>query len=397
MVLNPAFVPDPRSDRLHMLFRASGPWPHMQRPGQPLPYPIFLGYAFSDDGGETWEADFSRPALAPALEQDADKLWITTSDGRRTLNHANGCIEDPRLFWLEGELYLTCACRMFPPGPYWTGTELTCCMPEWARDPSHGLGMAVTSNVTVSVLYRVDLDALSAGRYEDAFTYITHLTDPEKGDNRDVYLFPRKLVIDGRPQYVCMHRPWTPDAYEVGAGVDKPSMFLAAADELTDLATPKARQHVLATPKFDWEANRVGGSFPPIELGDGHWLVSYHGKADGSVGYTQSFMILQEQDRGFPRIRHRCSDRLLYARLPWELEGKFLTPCLFTCAGWVIDGELVMSYGAADTKAGIVRVEFDELIATVRRFDAEGRRIKSRAAVSVNKSVIGPAAEHVSA
>lgn len=375
MVLNPAIIQDPDSSRLHMLFRASGPWPQMQRPGKPLPYPIFLGYAFSDDRGQTWQADFSRPALAPVLSEDPAELYVTNPDGQRVVNHANGCVEDPRLFYLEGQLYLTCACRMFPPGPYWEGLPLTCCTPEWAVNGDHDFGKAATWNVTVSVLYRVDLDALKAGRYEQAFTYVTHLTDPEKGDNRDVYLFPEKLRIGGRMQYVCLHRPWTPSEYIEGAGVDRPSMMISAADELTDFATDKARQKLLATPLFDWEAGRVGGSWPPIRLSANEWLVAYHGKQEGTVGYTQSFMILRETGDDFPVIIHRCSDRLMYATQPWELNGKFPTPCLFTCAGVVMGDELIMTYGAADTRVGVARVEFEKLVAHVRRFDARGHRL----------------------
>lgn len=373
MVLNPAILQDPDSSRLHMLFRASGPWPQMRQPGKPLPYPIFLGYAFSDDRGQTWQADFSRPALAPALRQDPAELYVTDPDGRRVVNHANGCVEDPRLFHVEGELYLSCACRMFPPGPYWEGLELNCCTPDWALSGDHDFGMAATANVTVSVLYRVDLDALRAGRYEQAFTYVTHLTDPRKGDNRDVFLFPDKLRVDGRMQYVCLHRPWTPDRYAAGAGIDRPSMMIAAADELSDLATDRATQRLLATPLFDWEAGRIGGSWPPIRISDTEWLVAYHGKQEGRVGYTQSFMILHDTDDGFPIITHRCSDRLMYATQPWELNGKFPTPCLFTCSGVVIGEELVMGYGAADTRVGIARVNFERLVAHVRRFDAAGR------------------------
>ncbi len=378
MVLNPAIIGDADSGRLHMLFRASGPWPHMQRPGQPLPYPIFLGYAWSDDSGETWEADFSRPALAPALKQELDEIYIQSPDGRRVVNYSNGCIEDPRLFHLEGKLYLTCACRMFPPGPYWTGTPLTCCQPKWAAEDKHGLGKAATWNVTVSVLYEVDLAALRERRYEQAFTYVTHLSDPERGDNRDVFLFPEKLRINGRLQYALLHRPWSPAEYEVGAGLAQPSIFLSAADRIEDLATDQAEQHVLAVPLFDWESNRIGASWPAIRLEDGQWLVSYHGKQEkGNVGYTQSFMILEETADGWPIVRHRCSERLLYAQLPWELDGKFPTPCVFTCGGIVVDGELIMSYGAADTKAGIARVNFRELVDYVRRFNAHGRRNES--------------------
>lgn len=375
MVLNPAIIDEPGSTRLHMLFRASGPWPHMQREGQPLPYPIFLGYAFSDDNGHSWQADFSRPTLAPALKQELSELYITSPNGQRVVNYANGCIEDPRLFRLEGKLYLTCACRMFPPGPYWTGSELTCCTPKWALEGKHDLGNAATSNVTVSVLYEVDLDALKAQDYATAFRYVTHLSDPERGDNRDVFLFPEKMRISGRERFVCLHRPWSPGEYEVGRGVRQPSIMISAADDLGDFATDRALQHLLATPVFDWEASRIGGSWPAIRLDDRQWLLPYHGKLEtGNVGYTQSFMVLEETSDGWPVIRHRCSERLLYATQAWELDGNFQTPCLFTCAGVLAGDELIMSYGAADTKAGIARVDFQRLVAHVREFDAQGRR-----------------------
>src|SRR5690606_12626313 len=101
---------------------------------------------------------------------------------------------------------------------------------------------------------------------------------------------------------------------------------------------------------FDWETNRIGASWPPVKLAPGEWLLPYHGKQEkGNVGYTQSFMILEERPGGWPVVRHRCSERLLYATLPWELEGKFPTPCVFTCAGVQLGDDLVMSYGAADT------------------------------------------------
>ncbi len=103
MVLNPAIVKDPDSNALHMLFRASGPYPgEKARPDCVEPYPIFLGYARSDDLGRTWAADFSRPALAPALEYEMDRIYAVDDEGRRVVNYANGCIEDPRIFIIEG-------------------------------------------------------------------------------------------------------------------------------------------------------------------------------------------------------------------------------------------------------------------------------------------------------
>lgn len=374
MVLNPAIEREPGSSTLHMLFRATGPGPRSPADGRPAPYPIYLGYARSDDGGHTWDADFSRPALAPALAETPDALWVQSAAGERVVNFANGCIEDPRLTWLGGKLYLAVACRLFPPGPYWEHDDPLQCAPAWAREPGHGFGRAATENLTVSVLYEVDLARLAARDYDAAFHLIGPLTDPERGDNRDAFLFPERLRIDGRLQYVAVHRPR--EAGHYGEAADAPpSIFLAAADRLEDLATPRARHILLAKGCLPWEGNRVGGSSPPIRIGEKQWLLPYHGKQDDRVGYTQSFMILEEDADGWPRLKHRCADRVLYPVLPWQQPRRFPIPCLFTCGAVVNDkGELVMSYGAADEVAGIAWVELAPLIERVRQFDAEGTR-----------------------
>lgn len=373
MLLNPSIIDDPETGALHMLFRATGPWPQRQEAGRPLPYPIFLGYATSTDGGVSWQADFSRPCLAPKLATDPERIVIKGLDGTNHVNYANGCIEDPRLFRLEGNLYLTTACRMFPPGPYWEHDEPTQCAPSWATGRRHSLGPAATTNLTVTVLWKVDLAQLTARNYAEAFTYVRHLSDPLRGDNRDVFPFPAKMTIDGRKQYVCLHRPFQPELYEPGFAGLQPSIFVSCADRLEDLGGPLATHRLLAKPLVTWEGNRVGASWVPISLGAGEWLLPYHAKQDTVVGYTQSFMILKEGAAGWPEVIHRCSDRLMFARKEWELNGRFKTPCVFTCGGLVRGEDLIMSYGAADTVAGIAWVNFRQLVAHVRRFDAAGR------------------------
>lgn len=377
MVLNPAIIADPDNpDTIHMLFRATGPWSSKQQPGQPLPYPIFLGYAVSNDRGQSWEPDFSRPALAPSLETEPDKITITNYKGETVLDHSNGCIEDPRLFYFENELYLSAACRLFAPGPYWDNDEPMQCAPAWATENEHKLGLTASENITVTVMFKVDLEALKRKDYDNAFTYVCPLHNPRRGDNRDVFLFPRKLKINGKEQIVCLHRPKAPERYEEGKGLPIPSIFLAAGDSFEQLTTDEAEQHVLATKQLDWEANRIGASWAPIELDNGQWLLPYHGKKDDQTGYTQSFMILEEQAEGFPKIIHRCSERLIYARQDWELEGEFTIPCIFTCGGIILsDNTLLMSYGAADKRAGVAEVDFSELVNYIRTFDAEGNKI----------------------
>lgn len=384
MVLNPAIVKDPGSDTIHMLFRATGPWRQSRREGCHDPYPIFLGYAKSTDLGETWEADFTRPALAPALGYEEQDLYITDIYGNKVRNYANGCIEDPRIFPVEGELYVTVACRAFPPGPYWLSDQDPPVetrfeyVPEWifqGNDEDPFIRTA-RSNDTVTVLYKLDLDHLKNGRYEEAFRYVGPLTEGHVSDNRDVFLFPDKMTIDGKPQYVMLHRPMNVLPFEQGEQAGKPSIYLAAAESIDDFASPKAKHRLLASPVFDWEENRVGASWPPLNIGDGEWLIPYHGKKNVQFGYTQSFMIIKEQENDFPALLHRCPDRLMYAEREWEMPSDYPTPCLFTTGGIVIDGELIMSYGAADQKVGISWVNFGELVDHIRQYDPDGHLLR---------------------
>ncbi len=375
MLLNPTVIDEPGTTRLHMLFRATGPWAQAQVAGRPLPFPIFLGYATSDDEGMTWKADFSKPALGPALGTTPETIRIRARDGRDMVNHANGCIEDPRLFHLDGRLYCTTACRMFAPGPYWEHDEPMQCAPDWAREGRHQLGRAASENLSVTVLWEVDLEALKARAYERAFTYVTHLNDPERGDNRDVFPFPQKLFIDGRERYACLHRPFQPGSFGAEFAALPPAIFLAVADRIEDLPTAAAAHRLIARSEFVWEGNRVGASWVPLALEDGEWLLPYHAKQDSVVGYTQSFMILAPGPDGWPVVKHRCPDRLQYAKKRWELEGRFKTPCVFTCGGIVRpDGRLLMTYGAADNVAGVAWTDFAGLLAHIRLYDQHGRR-----------------------
>ncbi|MEA2012579.1 MAG: hypothetical protein U9O87_05770 [Verrucomicrobiota bacterium] len=376
MILNPAMVIDPEnSNVIHMLFRSTGPCPESQLKGKPLPYPIFLGYAVSRDAGESWDSDFSQSAFAPALKYNEEELFVKNIFGQDYVNYVNGCIEDPRLFYFENELYLSTACRPFPPGPYWDHDDPLQCMPEWALSNEHNLGTAFIENSTVTLLYKVNLEALKAKNYANAFALIGPMHNPDTSDDRDVVLFPRRLNIKGKDKIVCIHRPKHPWNYEIGKDLKSPSIFMAESDSLAELPSDNNHREVFAVPEFDWEQNRIGASWAPIEISPSEWLLPYHGKQDDKVGYTQSFMILKETGKGFPEITSRPSERLMFADEPWELEGDFTIPCLFTCSGVILNnGILEMGYGAADQKVGMASVNFEELVTYVRKFDALGNK-----------------------
>ena len=364
MVLNPAIIRDPDTGRIHMLVRVSGPTPEKKLEGKLLPFPIYFAYAWSDDDGKSFEFDFETPALAPAVEYEEEKLWITDGRGNKVPNYANGCVEDPRLFVIEGEYYVAVAGRTFPPGPYWIHDDPVQCMPEWALSPDSPIGNR--GNVTTTVLYKVDLKALSSKDYANAFRYISDLTDPAMGEDRDVFIFPERMMIDGKPQYVMIHRPHHPDNY-AGITESRPSIVISAAEDLYSFAKGATRRRVLYAPELPWQEEKVGGSTSPLSLGGGEWLFNFHGKKDAVEGYAQSFMILKEKENDFPEITHLYPGKWIVNEEDFEAPHKFKTPCVFFTGLIEKDPDtLLVSYGAADEYAAVLELDFKKIIKILR-------------------------------
>lgn len=364
MVLNPSILIDRKNGRIHMLVRTTGPYAEKQFPGKPLPYPIFLAYGYSCDGGENFTFDFEKPALAPMLSMKEEEILIKNDRGEDAPAYMNGCIEDPRMFWVEDECYCTVACRMFPPGPFWEHDDPQQCMPEWALGESNPFG--TQKNPTVTLLYRVDLDALTRQDYEKAFCYITNLTSPAKGEDRDVFLFPRKMMIDGKMQYVMIHRPYCPDNYS-GITEKKPSIFFSAAEDFYSFAENAQKRQLLYSPTESWQAEKVGGSTPPIDMGNGEWLLNYHGKEDPIKGYAQSFMILKEQENDFPVITHICREKWVVDEEDFEKPNIATTPAVFFTDIEKDGDTLLVSYGAADERACLMKLDYNAIVRELRK------------------------------
>lgn len=359
MVLNPAMVINPKTNRIHMLFRATGPWEEAQLPGKPLPFPIFLGYAYSDDG-ENFHFELSEPVLSPKLKYEKEEIYAIDVFGNKVIDFTNGCIEDPRLFFIEDACYMTVACRMFPPGPYWEHDEPTQCMPEWALGKENPFN--TQKNPTVNVLFQVNLDALEKGDYPSAFHYVANLTDPIFGEDRDVFFFSKKMLIEGEECYVMIHRPHHP--YKYGGNTEKkPSIMISAAKELQDFGSGKeVKRKLLLAPTEDWQEEKIGGSTPPVQLKEGYWLFNYHGKKNAVEGYAQSFMILKEQFGEFPIIDSIYTDKMIVNTEEFEKPSKFKTPCVFFTGLIEYQDDLLVGYGAADEHIGLMKLDKQKIL-----------------------------------
>lgn len=361
MVLNPAIIEDPKTKRIHMIFRATGPYPQARIEGEPMPYPIFLGYAYSDDG-ENFTFDLEKPALSPALNYDKEKIYLTNHKGEKAIDFTNGCLEDPRLFFIEDECYMTAACRMFAPGAYWkTDGTGGACIPKWANNEEEN-PFGTHLNPTVSVLYKVDLQALSKQNYEKAFSYICHLNNPKYGEDRDVVFFSKRMMVDGKLCYIMIQRPVTPDTYPEFTET-KPSIVISAAENFEDFATDNnVKRNLILSPTEDWQEERVGASVPPIEISEGRWLLNYHGKKDDIVGYGQSFMTFKEVDNDMPVLEKLSKEKMIACAEDFEQPSRFETPCVFFTGMIFHKGDLLVSYGAADERVCLLKIDYKKLM-----------------------------------
>lgn len=366
-VLNPAIIE--YEDKMLMLFRATGSLGCEWDDPDAL-YPISLGFGISEDCGNTWDFDLSRPALSPKCELDIDKVYIKNSDGKKVPNFANGSNEDPRLFMIEDKYYLTVSARQFPMGNLWWDTSLIRMVPDWAENEDNPFGKTAKDNLIVTVLYQVFPEALLKKDYDNAFSYITNLTNPEFGENRDIVFLPKRQMIDGKMQYIMIERPLEPFK-NPHLDAKSPSMVFSCGETFYDFAKPDNKKVLIAQPTFQWEAERIGASAPPIKIDDEHWLLCYHGKQDGIVGYTQNFMVFRNQENDFPKLIYHFDERLITVSEDWEKPDEFDIPCTFVTGMIKKDGKLILSYGAGDESVGIMSIDYDQLINHLRENGAE--------------------------
>lgn len=312
VVCNPGVWRD--NGTVYMLYRASG---------RDKEHKIYFGLATSKDGYH-----FNRVSDQPILSPSID-------------GYDAGCIEDPRIVKMNGTFYVTYAFRPFAPGRYWEKKGFAAetpfvkekFFPKFARQ-----------NLTMSgLLISKDLRR---------FNRIGTMTSPEL-DDRDVILFPEK--IGGK--FVMLHRPssWVGKKH----GCEKPSIWIAFADDLLNWK----EHHLLAEPKFVWEFKKIGGSTPPLKTQKG-WLVLYHGVDIDNV-YRAGAMLLDLKNPR--RILARSPHFILEPEMDYEKRG-LIKNVVFPTGNTVIDGKILVYYGAADSCIAVATAKLDDLVNEVSRY-----------------------------
>ena len=169
-------------------------------------------------------------------------------------------------------------------------------------------------------------------------------------ENKDAALFPVKFA--GR--WALIHRP-------MGS-----HMWIAFSPDLRYWGDHRILLN--AREGGWWDARKIGLSAPPLETDRG-WLILYHGvrtTASGSIYRLGLALLDLENPR---RVLKRSSEWLFSPREPYERSGD-VADVVFPCGWTLVDDEIRVYYGAADTSIGLATGRLSELLAWLDEHDS---------------------------
>lgn len=176
-------------------------------------------------------------------------------------------------------------------------------------------------------------------------------------EDKDAALFPER--IGGR--WALIHRPVPAGALSLGA-----HMWISFSPDLKHWGDHeillRARQGGW------WDANKIGLSPPPLKTDEG-WLILYHGVRTTAAGclYRLGLALLDLED---PRqVIRRSSEWVFAPRESYERAGD-VSDVVFPCGWTLVDGEIRMYYGCADTSIGLATASLSDLLDWLRAHDS---------------------------
>lgn len=173
---------------------------------------------------------------------------------------------------------------------------------------------------------------------------------------KDMSLFPKKI----RGKFALLSRIM-------------PGIQIVYFDNFSDLTTEFWLKHlcslpdnIVLDPKYWYESRKIGGGCQPLETEDG-WLLIYHAVEDSPSGniYRASAALLDKDD---PRkVISRLPDPMFSPEEIWEKSGD-VANVVFPTAAFVDNNDLVIFYGAADTRIASKVIDLRSLLLELKKF-----------------------------
>jgi len=173
------------------------------------------------------------------------------------------------------------------------------------------------------------------------------LISPLDQDDKDAAIFPKK--INGK--YGVLHRL-------------SGEIWLDYVDSLEGTWDKKLAGKIIMHPRNGVrDSRKIGIAGPPIETEYG-WLLIYHGVArNADHHYHLRAALLDLKDPSI--VLARTEDEILDTAAPYERYG-VVPNVVFSCGAVVVDGQLIVYYGAADTVIGVASMPLVELLKKLR-------------------------------
>jgi predicted GH43/DUF377 family glycosyl hydrolase len=162
-------------------------------------------------------------------------------------------------------------------------------------------------------------------------------------DNKDSALFPER--INGR--HAVLHRR-------------PPDIWLAWSDHPNQCHWA-GHQAIMGPRRGFWDDTCIGAGGPPIRTEQG-WLLIYHGY-DRERVYRLGVALLDLENPA--TVLGRAADPILEPLEPWERIGE-VPNVVFTCGAAVLDEQVYVYYGAADTRIALATAPVRDLVEAAR-------------------------------
>ncbi len=187
-------------------------------------------------------------------------------------------------------------------------------------------------------LYQISLTSISLDDFlSNKWNWSERLLPFRGVRNKDGVVFPKKFG----GKYIMFHRL-------------EPDMCIAYSDDLKRWYDIRA---FMRPRTKSWDCWKIGAAGSPIELNEG-WLVIYHGVSFEKV-YSLGVVLL---DRDNPEIvLYRSETPILTPVTDYERFGK-VPNVVFSCGNILIDNEVFVYYGGADSVVCLATYELSELV-----------------------------------